>query len=87
MFDEIDETAACNWLSVDTLMIVPDGGGSGGAGRAGAAVDDTASVSTPRRAALTFLKARMICKMIRVGSQWLCQADLRSTFGAAALLL
>src|SRR5438034_11590684 len=74
VFDEIEETAACNWLSVETLMIVPDGGGSGGAGRAGAAVEDTASVRTPRVAAPTLLNAR-ICTMIRLDSQRLCQAD------------
>jgi len=27
VFEEIDETAACNWLSVETLTTGPDGGG------------------------------------------------------------
>src|SRR2546428_1206772 len=79
VFDDIDETAACNWLSVETLTIGPDGGGSGGAGRAGAAAEGTVSARTPRRAEPSLLKALrqasprwMGCKMIRLGSPWLC---------------
>src|SRR5438093_6124604 len=80
VFDDIEETAACNWLSVETLTMIPDGGGSGGAGRAGAAAEGTASARMAKRAEPRLLKAinaveRLLFKMIGFQWQWLCQGD------------